>query len=36
MSIYTGRGDEGMTDLWDMSRVPKTNDRIEVAGTVDE
>ncbi len=36
MPIYTGRGDEGMTDLWDMSRVPKTNPRVEAYGTVDE
>ncbi|SFG43059.1 cob(I)alamin adenosyltransferase [Halopelagius inordinatus] len=36
MKIYTGRGDEGMTDLRDMSRVSKTNARIEAYGTVDE
>lgn len=36
MPIYTGRGDEGMTDLRDMSRVSKTNPRIEAYGTVDE
>ncbi|MEF8843540.1 MAG: cob(I)yrinic acid a,c-diamide adenosyltransferase [Haloarculaceae archaeon] len=36
MRIYTGRGDEGMTDLRDMSRVPKTSPRIEAYGTVDE
>ena len=36
MALYTGRGDEGMTDLADMSRVPKTNPRIEAAGAVDE
>lgn len=36
MKIYTGRGDEGMTDLQDMSRVSKTNPRIEAYGTVDE
>jgi len=36
MTIYTGRGDEGMTDLRDMSRVPKTSPRIEAYGTVDE
>ena len=36
MKIYTGRGDEGMTDLRDMSRVSKTSDRIEAYGTVDE
>ncbi|PSQ16303.1 ATP:cob(I)alamin adenosyltransferase [Halobacteriales archaeon QS_8_69_26] len=36
MSIYTGRGDEGMTDLWNMDRVPKTSPRVEAYGTVDE
>ncbi len=36
MKIYTGRGDEGMTDLRDMSRVSKTSPRIESYGTVDE
>ena len=36
MKIYTGRGDEGMTDLRDMSRVSKTSERIEAYGTVDE
>lgn len=36
MRIYTGRGDEGMTDLRDMSRVSKTSARIEAYGTVDE
>jgi cob(I)alamin adenosyltransferase len=36
MKIYTGRGDEGMTDLRDMSRVSKTSSRIEAYGTVDE
>jgi cob(I)alamin adenosyltransferase len=36
MNIYTGRGDEGQTDLRDMSRVSKTNPRIETYGTVDE
>ena len=36
MTIYTGRGDEGMTDLRDASRVPKTSPRIEAYGTVDE
>jgi cob(I)alamin adenosyltransferase len=36
MKIYTGRGDEGMTDLRDMSRVSKTSRRIEAYGTVDE
>jgi len=36
MKIYTGRGDDGMTDLRDMSRVSKTSPRIEAYGTVDE
>ncbi|WP_148415206.1 cob(I)yrinic acid a,c-diamide adenosyltransferase [Haloferax sp. KTX1] len=36
MKIYTGRGDEGMTDLRDMTRVSKTSHRIEAYGTVDE
>lgn len=36
MKIYTGRGDEGMTDLRTMERVSKTDDRIEAYGTVDE
>lgn len=36
MSIYTGRGDEGETDLRDMTRVSKTDARIEAYGTVDE
>ena len=36
MSIYTGRGDEGKTDLRDMTRVSKASARIEAYGTVDE
>ncbi|WP_254862837.1 cob(I)yrinic acid a,c-diamide adenosyltransferase [Halovivax gelatinilyticus] len=36
MSIYTGRGDDGETDLRDMSRVSKASERIESYGTVDE
>lgn len=36
MKIYTGRGDEGMTDLRNMDRVEKTSARIEAYGTVDE
>lgn len=36
MPLYTGRGDEGMTDLADMSRVSKASPRIEAYGTVDE
>ncbi|WP_207589417.1 cob(I)yrinic acid a,c-diamide adenosyltransferase [Halomontanus rarus] len=36
MKIYTGRGDEGQTDLQDMTRVSKASPRIEAYGTVDE
>ncbi len=36
MSIYTGRGDEGQTDLRSMDRVSKASPRIEAYGTVDE
>jgi len=36
MSIYTGRGDEGETDLRDMSRVSKSSHRIKAYGSVDE
>jgi cob(I)alamin adenosyltransferase len=36
VKIYTGRGDDGLTDLRDMSRVSKTSPRIEAYGTVDE
>ena len=34
--IYTRLGDDGETHLGDMSRVPKTDERIEAYGTVDE
>ncbi len=34
--IYTRLGDAGETHLGDMSRVPKTDPRIEAYGTVDE
>ena len=34
--IYTRLGDSGQTHLGDMSRVPKTDPRIEAYGTVDE
>ena len=34
--IYTKLGDDGETHLGDMSRVPKTDPRIEAYGTVDE
>ncbi len=36
MTIYTGRGDEGETDLRDMTRVSKASHRIEAYGVVDE
>lgn len=36
MRIYTGRGDDGATDLHDGSRVSKASARIEAVGTVDE
>jgi cob(I)alamin adenosyltransferase len=36
MKIYTRRGDEGETDLRDMSRVSKASPRIEAYGNVDE
>jgi cob(I)alamin adenosyltransferase len=35
-TVYTGRGDEGDTDLFSGERVPKTNKRIEAYGSVDE
>jgi cob(I)alamin adenosyltransferase len=36
MKIYTGRGDEGLTDLRNMERVSKASARIEAYGSVDE
>jgi len=36
MNIYTGRGDDGKTDLRDLSRVSKSSLRIKAYGTVDE
>lgn len=36
MKVYTGRGDDGQTDLADQSRVSKADPRIEAYGTVDE
>lgn len=37
MKIYTGRGDEGETDLWaSADRVMKDSPRIEAYGAVDE
>jgi cob(I)alamin adenosyltransferase len=34
--IYTRLGDDGATHLGDMTRVPKTDARIEAYGTIDE
>lgn len=36
MKYYTGRGDDGQTDLQGGQRVSKTSARIEAYGTVDE
>jgi len=36
VTIYTGRGDEGETDLGDGTRISKAAGRIEAYGTVDE
>ncbi|MBS3760964.1 MAG: ATP:cob(I)alamin adenosyltransferase, partial [Halodesulfurarchaeum sp.] len=36
MTIYTGRGDDGETDLFDGTRVRKTDPRVVAYGTVDE
>jgi len=36
VTVYTGRGDEGRTDLRGAERVSKTDARIEAYGTVDE
>ncbi|MFC7009106.1 cob(I)yrinic acid a,c-diamide adenosyltransferase [Halalkalicoccus salilacus] len=36
MKVYTGRGDEGETDLRNMDRTSKASPRIEAYGTVDE
>lgn len=36
MTVYTGRGDDGDTDLMGGDRVSKTHPRIQAYGTVDE
>ena len=36
MKIYTGTGDRGRTSLFSGERIPKSNDRIEAYGDVDE
>ncbi len=36
MSITTGKGDSGMTDLWSGGRIAKDNERVDAYGTIDE
>lgn len=36
MSIYTKKGDDGRTSLIDGISVSKSDDRIELLGTIDE
>jgi cob(I)alamin adenosyltransferase len=36
MTIYTGRGDTGETDLFSGERVAKTHPRVQACGAVDE
>ena len=36
MKVYTKTGDKGTTSLVGGTRVPKTHDRLEAYGTVDE
>ena len=36
MKIYTKRGDSGLTDLYDGSRVTKTDEIFDALGTLDE
>ena len=36
MSIYTKKGDSGKTSLMDGISVSKSDDRIELLGTIDE
>ncbi len=36
MSITTGGGDKGMTDLWSGGRIAKDSSRVEAYGTIDE
>ena len=36
MKIYTRKGDDGTTGLWYGGRRPKSDDRIDAYGTVDE
>ena len=36
MKIYTGRGDNGTTELFSGERVPKSHERIDAIGDIDE
>lgn len=36
MSITTGGGDKGMTDLWSGGRIAKDSERVDAYGTIDE
>jgi len=36
MKIYTGSGDQGKTSLFSGERIPKSEDRVEAYGDVDE
>lgn len=36
MRLYTGTGDEGMTSLMNGVRISKSEERIELLGTIDE
>ena len=36
MSIYTKRGDRGITDMAHTSNISKSDDRIRLLGTIDE
>ena len=36
MWFFTGKGDEGKTDLFDGSRVKKNDPRLELIGSIDE
>ena len=36
MSIYTKRGDRGITDMTHTSNISKSDDRIRLIGTIDE
>lgn len=36
MKVYTGKGDQGKTSLFSGERVPKSHERVEACGDVDE